>query len=86
MTKNPCSYCLRLGFLYVSSIYQVVELNPDKANAVGLINSMIGAAGVAGALLGRISFQFIGFMETALGAVVLAILGFLFYEMPGDNF
>lgn len=74
------------AFLYVGSTRQVVELNPDKATAAGLINSMIGAAGVAGALLGGVSSQLLGFRETALGAAVLAILGFLFYKVFGDNF
>jgi len=74
------------AFLYVGSTRQVVELNPDKATAAGLINSMIGAAGVAGALLGGISSQLFGFRETALGAAILAISGLLFYKLFGDNF
>lgn len=74
------------SFLYVGSTRQVVELNPDKATAAGLINSMIGAAGVAGALLGGVSSQLLGFRETALGAAFLAISGFLFYKAFGDNF
>ncbi|HII03137.1 TPA: MFS transporter [Methanosarcinaceae archaeon] len=40
------------SFLYVGSTRLVVERNPDKATSAGLINSMIGAAGVVGALLG----------------------------------
>lgn len=74
------------AFLYVGSTRQVVELNPDKATAAGLINSMVGAAGVAGAFLGGISSQLFGFRKTALGAAVLAALGFLFYKMLEDNF
>jgi predicted MFS family arabinose efflux permease len=61
------------AFLYVGSTRQVVERNPDIATAAGLINSMIGAAGVAGALLGGTSSQLFGFRETALGAAILAI-------------
>lgn len=49
------------AFLYVGSTLQVVELNPDKATASGLINSIIGTTGVAGALPGGISFQLLGF-------------------------
>jgi MFS family permease len=74
------------SFLYVGSTRQVVELNPDKATAAGFINSMIGAAGVAGAFLGGISSQLLGFRETALGAAFLAISGLLFYKVFGDNF
>jgi predicted MFS family arabinose efflux permease len=61
------------AFLYVGSTRQVVERNPDIATAASLINSMIGAAGVAGALLGGTSSQLFGFRETALGAAILAI-------------
>ena len=74
------------SFLYVGSTRQVVELNPDKATVAGLINSMIGAAGVAGALLGVVSSQLFGFRETALGAAFLAISGLLFYKIVGDYF
>lgn len=73
------------AFLYVGSTREVVELNPDKATAAGLINSMIGAAGVAGALLGGISSQLFGFRETALGAALLAILSLSFYKVLGNN-
>jgi uncharacterized oligopeptide transporter (OPT) family protein len=71
--------------LYVGSTRQVAELNPDKTTAGGFINSMIGATGVAVSLLGGTSFQLFRFRETALRAAVLAILGFLFYKMLGDN-
>lgn len=74
------------SFLYVGSTRQVVELNPDKATAAGLINSMIGAAGVAGGILGGVSSQLLGFRETALGAAFLAASGFFFYKLFGDNF
>jgi predicted MFS family arabinose efflux permease len=47
---------------------------------------MVGAAGVAGALLGGTSSQLFGFRETALGAAILSILGFLVYKTLGDNF
>jgi hypothetical protein len=43
MLVITCSW----SFLSVGSTRRVVELNPDKATAAGLINSMIGAAGIA---------------------------------------
>ncbi|MCQ1536765.1 MFS transporter [Methanosarcina sp. KYL-1] len=71
------------SFLYVGSTRRVVELNPDKATAAGLINSMIGAAGVAGALLGGFFSQSFGFEATMLGAALSSILGFLLFKVFG---
>lgn len=68
------------SFLYVGSTRRVVELNPDKATAAGLINAMVGAAGVAGALFGGILSQLFGFRATMLGAVVFSMSGFLLYK------
>lgn len=68
------------SFLYVGSTRRVVELNPDKATAAGLINSMIGAAGVAGALLGGVLSQLFGFRATIIGAAFFSISGFLLYK------
>jgi len=70
--------------LYVGSTRQVVELNPDKATAAGLINSMIGAAGVVGAILGGGLSQLFGFRSTMLGAAaIFSISGLLFYKTLG---
>jgi len=71
------------SFLYVGSTRRVVELNPDKATAAGLINSMIGAAGVAGSVLGGVLSQFFGFRATMLGAAIFSISGFLLYKTLG---
>lgn len=76
MVVIACSW----SFLYVGSTRRVVELNPDKATAAGLINSMIGAAGVAGALFGGVLSQFFGVRAAILGAAVFSISGFLLYK------
>lgn len=68
------------SFLFVGSTRRVVELNPDKATAASLINSMIGAAGVAGALFGGVLSQFFGLRAAILGAAVFSISGFLLYK------
>jgi DHA1 family multidrug resistance protein-like MFS transporter len=74
-TSYPACFLLPAPGLFCTWVLprQVVEKNPDIATAAGLINSMIGAAGVAGALLGGTSSQLFGFRETALGAAILAI-------------
>lgn len=71
------------SFLYVGSTRRVVELNPDKATAAGLINSMIGAAGVAGALFGGVLSQFFGLRATIVGAALFSFSGFLLYKTLG---
>jgi len=68
------------SFLYVGSVRRVLELNSDKATSAGLINSMIGAAGVAGALFGGILSQLFGFRATIIGAVIFSISGFFLYK------
>ncbi len=69
------------SFLYVGSTRLVVEMNPDKATAAGLINSMIGAAGVVGALLGGFFSQFFGFRATMFAATFFCLAGFLLFKM-----
>jgi predicted MFS family arabinose efflux permease len=62
-----------------------VELNPDKATAASLINSMIGAAGVVGSILGGVLSHIFGFRMTMLGAAIFSISGFLLYKTPGKG-
>lgn len=73
------------SFLYVGSTRRVMELNPDKATAGALINSMIGAAGVAGAISGGVLSQFFGFRATMLGAAVFSISGLFLYKFLEKN-
>lgn len=68
------------SFLYVGSTRRVLELNPNKATAAELINPMIGAAGVAGALFGGVLSQLFGFRATIIGAVFFSISGFFLYK------
>jgi len=69
------------SFLYVGSTQLVVERNIDKATAAGLINSMIGAAGVTGAILGGILLQLYGFKATLFAAALLSVLGFIIFRV-----
>jgi len=73
------------SFLYVGSTRYVVESNPDKATAAGLLNSMVGASGVAGALLGGFLSQSFGFKATMLGAALFSILGLILFEFFGKK-
>jgi DHA1 family multidrug resistance protein-like MFS transporter len=76
------------SFLYVGSTQLVVERNPDKATAAGLINSMIGAAGITGALLGGMLLQVYGFKATLLAGTVLSLLSlviFRVFDRPTDE-
>jgi len=69
------------SFLYVGSTRLVVERNPDKATSAGLINSMIGAAGVVGALMGGFFSQVFGFRATMFAAAFFCLAGFLLFKV-----
>lgn len=69
------------SFLYVGSTRLVVERNPDKATSAGLINSMIGAAGVVGALMGGLFSQVFGFRATMFAAAFFCLAGFLLFKV-----
>ena len=76
------------SFLYVGSTQLVVDRNPDKATAAGLINSMIGAAGITGSLLGGMLLQVYGFKATMLAGAVLSLLSFVIFRLfdhPADE-
>ncbi|MDD3042226.1 MAG: MFS transporter, partial [Methanosarcinaceae archaeon] len=72
------------AFLYVGSTRLVIEQNLEKATAAGLINSMIGAAGVFGALLGGLLSQSFGFRATMLVAALLSLVGFFLFILRND--
>ncbi len=69
------------SFLYVGSNQLLVERNIDKATAAGLLNSMIGGAGVVGALMGGILSQIYGFEAVFIGASGISILSFAIFKV-----
>ena len=69
------------SFLYVGSNQLLVERNIDKATAAGLLNSMIGGAGIAGALMGGILLQFYSFTAVFMGASGLSLLSFAIFKV-----
>jgi DHA1 family multidrug resistance protein-like MFS transporter len=79
MLLIACSW----SFLYVGSTRYVVESNPDKATAAGLLNSMVGASGVAGALLGGFLSENFDFEAAMLGAALFSIFGLMLFEFFG---
>ena len=69
------------SFLYVGSNQLLVERNIDKATAAGLLNSMIGGAGVVGALMGGILSQIYGFEAVFIGASGISLLSFVIFNV-----
>ncbi|HJH32759.1 MAG TPA: MFS transporter [Methanosarcinaceae archaeon] len=69
------------SFLYVGSNQLLVERNIDKATAAGLLNSMIGGAGVTGALIGGILSQFYGFVAVLIGASILSMVSVVIFTV-----
>ena len=75
-------HSLFLGLsLTVGSTRLVIEKNLEKATVAGLINSMIGASGVFGALLGNLLSQSFGFRATMLVAALLSFVGFFLFRL-----
>lgn len=69
------------SFLYVGSNQLLVERNIDKATAAGLLNSMIGGAGIVGALMGGILSQIYGFEAVFVGASGISLLSFVIFKV-----
>lgn len=69
------------SFLYVGSNQLLVERNIDKATAAGLLNSMIGGAGVVGALMGGLLSQIFGFETVFIGASCISLISFVIFKV-----
>lgn len=77
MVIVACSW----SFLYVGSNQLLVERNIDKATAAGLLYSMIGGAGIAGAIIGGILSQYYGFGAVLICASILSLISAVIFKV-----
>ncbi|MDO9517556.1 MAG: MFS transporter [Methanosarcinaceae archaeon] len=77
MIVVACSW----SFIYVGSNQLLVERNIDKATAAGLLNSMIGASGITGALIGGVLSQIYGFEAVLLCGSIFSFIGLIIFRM-----
>ncbi|MGP8337862.1 MAG: MFS transporter [Methanosarcinaceae archaeon] len=69
------------SFLYVGSNQLLVERNIDKATAAGLFYSMIGGAGIVGALIGGTLSQLYGFVAVLISASILSMVSIVIFRV-----
>jgi len=78
-----------LGFswscVYVGSLLFLTERNVERATSVGILNSVIGFAGILGPILGGIISEFLGLREVMYFAVLLTLIGFLLNSLLLKN-
>jgi len=69
-----------LGFswscVYVGALLFLTGRNIERASSVGILNSIIGFAGILGPILGGIISEFLGLREVMYFAVGLTLIGF----------
>lgn len=68
------------SFLYIGANQLVVERSIEKASSVGILNSSISAADIAGSIIGGIIMQYFGFRQTMLFAAMCSILSIMVFS------
>ncbi len=68
------------SFLYVGANKQVIAQSVEKASSVGILNSTISAAEIAGSIIGGIIMQYFGFRQTMVFAVICSILAMMIFS------
>ncbi|WMW25794.1 MFS transporter [Methanolobus sediminis] len=63
------------SFLFVGASQLLMERSKEKATAAGILNSVIAASNIVGAVLGGLTLQFYGYRETMIFAAVCSVAG-----------
>nr|WP_321497538.1 MFS transporter [uncultured Methanolobus sp.] len=67
------------SFLFVGASQLLMDRSTEKATATGMLNSIIAASNIVGAVLGGLMLQFYGYRETMAFAAVCSVFGLLFF-------
>ncbi|WP_292466212.1 MFS transporter [Methanolobus sp.] len=69
------------SFLFVGASQLLMERSAEKATAAGILNSVIAASNIVGAILGGLMLQFYGYRETMVFAVICSIAGVIIFKI-----
>ncbi|WMW21203.1 MFS transporter [Methanolobus mangrovi] len=69
------------SFLFVGASQLLMERSDEKATATGILNSVIAASNIVGAILGGAMLQLYGFKETMVFAVLCSIAGVIIFKI-----
>ncbi len=74
------------SFLFVGASQLLMERSNEKATVTGILNSVIAASNIVGAILGGLTLQLYGFRETMALAVLCSIGGVFVFKVLDKPF
>lgn len=74
------------SFLFVGASQLLMGRNSEKATATGILNSVIAASNIVGAILGGLTLQLYGYRQTMIFAAVCSIAGALIFRLMDRPF
>ncbi|WP_407357346.1 MFS transporter [Methanolobus sp. WCC5] len=74
------------SFMFVGANQLLMDKNEEKATAAGILNSVIAASNIVGAVLGGMMLQLYGYRETMLFAFLCSLAGFFIFRILDRSF
>lgn len=69
------------SFMFVGASQLLVQRNDEKATATGILNSVIAASNIVGAILGGLTLQLYGYRETMIFAALCSVAGAFVFRL-----